>query len=43
VDRERPDYLTLMRQQLGANYHPLPPQPDENPEAGVAKEDCCSC
>lgn len=44
VDRERPDYLTLMRQQLGKNYHPpLPPQPDENPEAGVAKEDCCSC
>ncbi len=43
VDRERPDYLTLMRQQLGTNYHPLPPQPDENPEAGVAKEDCCSC
>lgn len=43
VDRERPDYLTLMRQQLGDNYHPLPPQPDENPEAGVAKEDCCSC
>jgi len=43
VDRERPDYLTLMRQQLGTHYHPLPPQPDENPEAGVAKEDCCSC
>jgi 2-oxoglutarate/2-oxoacid ferredoxin oxidoreductase subunit beta len=43
VDRERPDYLSLMRQQLGTHYNPLPPQPDENPEAGVAKEDCCSC
>lgn len=43
VDRERPDYLTLMRTQLGANFHPLPPQPDENPDAGVDKEDCCSC
>lgn len=43
VDRERADYLTLMRQQLGENYHPLPPQPDEDPDACVAKEDCCSC
>ncbi len=37
VDRERPDYLTLMRRQLGDNYHELPPQGD-----GEASEECCS-
>lgn len=38
VDRERPDYLALMRRQLGANYHELPPQGD-----GEAREECGAC
>lgn len=37
VDREREDYLTRMRRQLGTHYTELPPQPDEE-----EKEDCCS-
>ncbi|MGC4048577.1 MAG: thiamine pyrophosphate-dependent enzyme [Paludibaculum sp.] len=37
VDREREDYLTRMRRQLGSNYSELPPQPEEEEQEG-----CCS-
>ncbi|QOY87361.1 thiamine pyrophosphate-dependent enzyme [Paludibaculum fermentans] len=37
VDREREDYLTRMRRQLGTNYSELPPQPEEEEQEG-----CCS-
>jgi 2-oxoglutarate ferredoxin oxidoreductase subunit beta len=45
VDRERPDYLTLMRQVLGTNYQEMPfDVPDDAVEGcGESKEDCCSC
>ncbi len=36
VDREREDYLTLMRRQLGSNYTEFPPQAEEEAER------CCS-
>jgi 2-oxoglutarate ferredoxin oxidoreductase subunit beta len=38
VERERPDYLTLMRSQLGAHYHEWTPA-----EHCEEKEGCCSC
>jgi 2-oxoglutarate/2-oxoacid ferredoxin oxidoreductase subunit beta len=38
VDRERPDYLTLMRQQLGSHYHELPAACEYE-----SKEGCASC
>jgi 2-oxoglutarate ferredoxin oxidoreductase subunit beta len=37
VDRERPDYLALMRQQLGPNYREYPLYNEEE------TEECCPC
>jgi 2-oxoglutarate ferredoxin oxidoreductase subunit beta len=37
VDRERDDYLTLMRRQLGTNYTEIPQQTEEEENEG-----CCS-
>ncbi len=39
VERQREDYLTLMRRQLGTNFKELPPQPSED----ETHEGCCSC
>jgi len=38
VERQREDYLTLMRRQLGTHFHELPPQPTED----GSNEECCS-
>jgi 2-oxoglutarate ferredoxin oxidoreductase subunit beta len=46
VDREREDYLTLMRRMLGANYKEIPhdvPEQEEAPVCGEEKEGCGSC
>ena len=40
VERQREDYLTLMRRQLGTHFHELPPQPTED---GTDEECCSSC
>jgi 2-oxoglutarate ferredoxin oxidoreductase subunit beta len=40
VERQREDYLTLMRRQLGDHFHELPPQPTED---GLDEESCSSC
>lgn len=40
VDRERPDYLTLMRERLGANYQEwvdAPPQVEHEAEEGCGE------
>ncbi|HPT28846.1 MAG TPA: thiamine pyrophosphate-dependent enzyme, partial [Bryobacteraceae bacterium] len=43
VDRERPDYLTLMRSQLGANYHEMAATGTGGGDDSEGKEGCCSC
>jgi 2-oxoglutarate ferredoxin oxidoreductase subunit beta len=41
VDRERPDYLTLMRSQLGTNYHEWPQEEDiEDCSGGGCSSSC---
>lgn len=38
VDREREDYLTRMRRQLGSNYTEFPPQLEEHESEGCSNE-----
>lgn len=38
VDREREDYLTRMRKQLGSHYSEFPPQLEESEPEGCSKE-----